>query len=145
MDIAQFSRRMIELMPLLIRGFARHESNYLSRGEITLPQMWALQHLSSRGGCPMNELAYSLGISRPSATGLIDRLIAQQLVRREGDRRDRRIIWVRISPKGQRVLDNIWEQKRRTLSRVFGQVSPADRAQYLATLERVVHILGDKP
>ena len=143
MEIDQFSRRMIQLMPALIRGFARHESNYLSRGEITMPQFWTMEHLAKRGRSQMNELAESLGISRPAATGLIDRLLAQKLVLREGDSNDRRIIWVKISPKGQQALDKIWEQKRRTLSKVFGQLSAKDRTQYLATLEQVVQILGD--
>ena len=143
MDIERFGRRMIELLPQLVRGFARQEHNDLSRGKLTLPQLWALEHLSRQArGCPMNELAHALGISRPAATGLIDRLIAQGLTRRVEEPSDRRIVRVMRTAKGQRVLANIWEQKRRTLIAVFGQISPSDRAQYLLTLEQVVNILG---
>ncbi len=144
MEIKRFGARMIELLPQLVRGFARHESNYLSRGEITLPQLWTLEYLSRQvqDGCPMNQLARCLGISRPAATGLMDRLIAQGLVSRAGDPRDRRIVRVRISPKGRRIVQNIWEQKRRMLVRVFGRISPSDRRQYLAILEQVVSILN---
>lgn len=142
MDVEVFGRRMVELLPQLVRGFARHEHNYLSRGEITLPQFWALEHLSRAQGCPMNDLARFLSTSRPACTGLIDRLISQGLVRRDHDRSDRRIVRVMITAKGKHILENIWEQKRRMLVEVFGQISPADRAQYLATLERVVAILS---
>ena len=143
MALDRFGRRMIALLPQLVRGFHRHESNYLSRGEITLPQLWALEHLSRQpGGCPMNALAKFLRVSRPAATGLINRLIAQRLVRRAHDVvADRRIVRVAITAKGQQILDNIWEQKRRMIVDVFGQISPRDRAQYLSTLERVVAIL----
>ena len=142
MEIESFGRRMVELLPQLTRGFARYEHNYLSRGQITLPQLWALQHLARQHGCPMNDVANFLGISRPACTGLIDRLLSQGLVRREPDRHDRRIVRVAITAKGQRILDNIWEQKRRMLVKIFGQISPSDRTQYLATLERVVKILA---
>ena len=144
MDVESFGRRMIELMPHLVRGFARHESNYLSRGEITLPQLWAMEHLSRQPeGSPMHALAKFLHVSRPAATGLINRLIAQRLVRRAHDVvADRRIVRVAITAKGQQILDNIWEQKRRMIVDVFGQISPRDRAQYLSTLERVVSILS---
>lgn len=144
MDIDRFGQRMIALLPRMLRGFARRESNYLSRGKITLPQLGALEYLSDRRESPMNELARHLGVTRPAATGLADRLIAQGLVSRQGDRSDRRVVRINLTPKGRRVLDNIWNQKRRMLQEVFGQLSPADRAQYLATLERVVEILSEE-
>ncbi len=141
MDIERFGQRMIALLPRMIRGFARRESNYLSRGKITLPQLWVLEHLSRTADCPMNGLARFLGVSRPAATGLVDRLIAQGLVRRSRDPRDRRVVRVELTAKGRAILAAIWEQKRRMLVDVFGRISPADRTQYLATLERVVQIL----
>ena len=145
MVIEQFSRRLTELLPQLVRGFARHDHNHLTQGRITLPQLWAMEYLSRHGGGPMNEIARFLAISRPATTGLIERLIGQGLARRESDRRDRRIVRVTITAKGRRIVNNIWEQKRRTLTKVFRQISPGDRAQYLATLKRVVHILGQAP
>ena len=146
MDINRFGKRMVELMPQMIRGFARHEHNYLSRGQITLPQLWLLEHLArQREGCPMHVLARFISVSRPAATGLINRLLAQQLVRREADARDRRIVRVAITAKGRRVIANIWEQKRRMIVEVFGRISPADRARYLAILERVTAVVSQEP
>ena len=144
MDIDRFGQRMIALLPRMLRGFARRESNYLSRGKITLPQLGAMEYLSARRESPMNELARHLGVTRPAATGLVDRLIVQGLVSRQGDRTDRRVVRINLTPKGRRVLDNIWNQKRKMLQEVFGRLSPADRAQYLATLERVVEILSEE-
>ena len=93
----------------------------------------------------MNELARGMGVTRPAATGLVDRLIAQGLVRRQQDADDRRVVRVGLTPKGRKVLDNIWGQKRRMIQSVFKQISAADRAQYLATLEQVVEILSKDP
>lgn len=143
MNIDRFGEKIVELLPRLIRGFAQRESNYLSKGKITLPQLWVLEHLSRNKEIPMNALARFLRVSRPAATGLVDRLIAQGLVSRQGDRRDRRVIRVALTPKGEKVLSNIWSQKRRMLQDVFGQIRPADRAQYLSILERVVKVLGE--
>ena len=144
MDRELFGRRLIDLLPQLIRGLARHEHSSLTRGDITLPQLWALEYLSRRDGSPMHELARALGISRPAATGLIHRLIVQQLVRRAHDAHDRRVVRVTITAKGRRITRNIWEQKRRAIVQVFGQISPTDRAQYLRILERVVQTLAPR-
>ncbi len=145
MELELFSRRMVELIPQMIRGCFRQEHNSLTRGEITLPQLSVMECLARRQSLPMHEIAQQLDITRPAATGLINRLINQQLVAREHDMHDRRIVRVSITAKGRKMLSNIWNQKRRTLERVFAQITPAERAQYLKTLERVVDILMQQP
>ena len=144
MDVEKFSKRMIELMPLCIRGFSRHEHNYLSRGEITMPQLWVLECLSRCEGRLMSEIADFLGISRPAATGLVDRLIAQELVSRDEILDDRRTIKIKITPKGRKIVKNVWEQKRRTMVKVFSQLSARDREEHINILERVVEILDQQ-
>ena len=122
MDVERFSRRMIELLPQCIRGFHSYESNYLSRGQISQPQFWALEYLSRKGDCLMSELAAFLNISRPAATGLINRLIAQKMVVRRMDQKDRRTVLVGATPKGRKVVAGIWEQKRRSMVKVFSKM-----------------------
>ena len=93
----------------------------------------------------MSELARFLEISRPAATGLIDRLIIQGLVCRADIQKDRRVVKVSITPKGSKMVASVWEQKRRTLIKVFSQLSDRDRTQHVQILERVVDILAQHP
>ncbi len=143
-DIQVFSGRMVELIPRMMREITRRESNYLSRGKISLPQLSVLGHLARKEDCPMHELAQVLGVTRPAATGLVDRLIHQGLASRRGDSKDRRVVRVNLTAKGRKVLSTIWEQKRRVIAQVFGRLSAADRAHYLSTIEKVVKILAEE-
>lgn len=140
-EIEKFGWRIIELMPQLIRGFARHEHNYLSSGRITIPQFWVLEHLFRTGINQMSDLASFFAISRPATTGLIDRLIAQKLVKRKDDSCDRRIVWIEITNKGKAIVRDILKQRHSALTHVFGQISVSDRKQYLQILEQMVEIL----
>lgn len=142
MHIRQFSQRMIELLPQCIRGFSRYEHNYLSRGEITMPQLWTLEYLSREEGSLMREIADCLGVSRPAATGIVDRLIVQGLATREDVPHDRREVRVIITNKGKKIVQNIWAQKRKALEGVFSKLSPGQRREYLIILEQVVAILS---
>lgn len=142
MHIKDFSKRMIELMPRCIRGFHSYESNYLSKGHISLPQFWALEYLSRKGPLLMREIASFLHVSRPAATGLIDRLIAQKLVSRGTLEDDRRSVRVAITPKGKKIVSNIWEQKRRSMEKVYSKLSAQDRRRHLEILERIVKALS---
>lgn len=142
MDLQVFAGRMVELIPQLMRGMSRHEHNSFTRGEISLPMLSAMECLARCGARPMHEIAQFLDISRPAATGLINRLIGLQAARREHDAKDRRIVRVTLTPKGRKMLTDIWGQKKRTLIDVFGQIAPLQRTQYLQTLEQVVSILA---
>jgi len=137
MDIEKFSLRLMELMPIIIRGFSRDEHNGLSRGEITIPQFWALLYLSRQKQCLMSQLAKQLEISRPAATGLVDRLMAQGLVQREDDQTDRRVVKIRISTKGKKLTKNICEQRRRSTVKIFSKISAQERLQYISILEKI--------
>lgn len=140
MNTKEFAWRIIELSPQIIKALAHYEHNDLTRGEITLPQFWALDFLYRQERGQMSRIAQYLGISRASMTGLIDRLIAQKLVAREDDPRDRRIVWITLTGKGRNVILNIRKQKIRTLIKVFGRISAKDRRRYLNILEQIVKI-----
>ena len=131
----QFGKKMTEILPQVARGIAQRESNYLSKGKITLPQLWALEHLSRAGDMPVNQLARFLKISRPAATGLTDRLIAQGLIRRQQVPEDRRVVRIGVTPKGRQIVSAIWEQKSRMFAEMFGPLSESERAQYLSILQ----------
>jgi len=144
LNIKDFVWKVIELFPQAAKAFHRHEHNYLSRGEITLPQFWALDHLYRNGRCKMNDLAKILMISPPATTGLIDRLIGQKLVARENDAHDRRIVWIDVTAGGKAVIRSIRSQKVRTLTRVFSKISAVDRGHYLDILQKIVNIPDNK-
>ncbi|MEI7998640.1 MAG: TolC family protein, partial [Candidatus Omnitrophota bacterium] len=73
---------------------------------------------------------------------LIDRLIASKLVSRQVGEDDRRSVRVEITERGKKIVSNIWEQKRRSLEKVFTKVSAGDRRQYLEILEKVVKVIS---
>ena len=139
MDIELFAQKIMELMPRMLRGFAGRERHDLATGKITLPQFWALCHLS-RQRRTMKALAGLLAVTPAAGTGLIDRLICQGLVQRKPDAKDRRITWIELSPKGTKVIQRIERQKRKAIIDVFGKVSASDRRHYLAVMEKVAKI-----
>ena len=145
MDIKKFASKVIELSPQIIRGFKQYENNYLTRGEITLPQFWALGYLDRNGKSKMNSLARHLKISPSATTGLIDRLMLQGLVARKDDLHDRRIVWIELTVKGKGIIKSINKQKTETLINVFEKISPEDREHYLNILEQVVKITVSLP
>ena len=144
MNIKEFADRVIELFPQISKGLMQREHNYLTKGDISLPQFWVLNHLYHNEKSKMNCLALHLKISPPATTGMIDRLIAQGMVLRKDDEQDRRIVWIELTSKGKSIIHNIRKEKAKTLIEVFGRISQKDREHYLNILEHVANII-DSP
>jgi DNA-binding MarR family transcriptional regulator len=142
MNAEQFCERMNVLLPQIMKGMAQNENNYLSQGKITLPQFRVLVYLLREGEKTMSNAADMLGVSKPSATGTVDCLIAQGLVGRRHDKEDRRIVWIAITSQGKKIADDILKQKRRTMIKIFGSLSSAARARYLELFEQIAKILN---
>lgn len=136
-----FAKRMLELMPKMARGFAKYDHSYLAEGLITIPQLWVLQRLRSEGKSKMSDLASFLNISKPAATGLVDRLITQGLANRLRDEKDRRNVWVELSAKGKKIIDMIWEKKQKATVEIFSKISAEDRTRQIRIMEEIVKIL----
>jgi DNA-binding MarR family transcriptional regulator len=139
-----FADRALAVMPALMRNMMASERNWVSRGLLTLPQLWALQILDAGRAAGMRDLVRSLGFKASTATGIVDRLVALGLARRQADAADRRLVHLAITAKGRRILGAIRHEKRRMTIRLFATVPAADREVYLRVLERVAAGL-DRP
>lgn len=137
-SIDQFSSRLAHLLPRLMRECTRYESNYLSEGLITLQQYTTMEFIHQMGVTKMSDLAKAINLQMSSATGMIDRLIKQDLVKRERSEEDRRTVFVDLTKKGYKVLKEIHEQKQQSIQKLFSKLSANERTQYLDIIEKLV-------
>ena len=138
LSMEAFADRVAELFPQLARGMARYGNNYLTKGAITLPQLWVLGYLAKQPECPMRELADFMKMGLSSVTGMVDRLVKQGLAGRRRTEKDRRIVFVDISQKVRKVLKEILEQRRITTLELFETLTAEERSIYLSILEKLV-------
>ena len=143
LTIEEFGDRLVQLLPRLTQEITRHENNYLTMGKITPPQLVVLEYLSHQKFCKMNMIATATDTSFSTATGMVDRLVKHDLVKRVPGKDDRRTVLVSITDKGRRILREVYSQKRSGLIRLFSRVSTRERREYLEILEKLVHNLSN--
>ncbi len=145
-SLHQFSREVTEIMPFLLREFVKREKNELATGRISFPQMVALDLLAQRTRVKMSEIAHALSVQLSTATPLVDRLIRAGMAARSRDDKDRRLVWVTVTTKGRKVLNNILREKQASIRAIFGALTEEERAQYLCVLKKVrCHLIGEEP
>ncbi len=140
-SITDFAQKMDQIMPEIMKGFARRQNNDVFKGKITLPQLLILGWLSHQGASKMTDLAKFMKVTTAASTGIVQRLVLLGYVQREYDQSDRRIIRIKLSVKGAEVLKKINQQRTQSVTKIFGQLSQDDRGEYLRILMQVKDIL----
>lgn len=108
-----------------LRSFLRFSEAEAEKRGLTAQHYQALLTLRA---CPeadrltINDLAQQLMIRHNSAVGLVDRLTGQGLVTREPSPRDGRKVCLRLTAKGDRVLEKLAEVHREELERIGPQL-----------------------
>ncbi len=136
LSIEEFGDRMIAYMPKLSKEICRNESHYLKSGAVTVPQVWALEYISHQKDCQMKDLAGCMCIKFSATTGLVDRLVKQGLVKRIRSERDRRAVYIGVTDKGQKIIADVYKQKRKGLVELFKRLSAQERFAYIKLVER---------
>lgn len=105
--------------------------------DFTTAQLKAMFLLFLNGPMRMTDLASDLGVTLATATGLADRLVEKEMVTRESDPRDRRVVLCRLSESGHKGISRIWESAR---SRIWGLLQLMDVGD-LQTLNRTLETM----
>jgi len=141
---SEFADKVSEIMPAITREFYRLRSGKSYKMQITFPQFIVLDTLVREGGSRMTDLANLLNVTTAAMTGIIERLVRERCVRRENDRQDRRIIKVRPTAKGARIVRNAIEERKTIIGRIFGVISERERDEYLRILTLVKESLEER-
>lgn len=110
----------------------------ISKGkQVNFLQLHALFLISEQEGLTMKELAKLLHVSSPSATSLVNRLVRTDWVHREHDETNRKLVRLRLTPAGKKVLREKHEQRRQILREVFSFLSKAEQEQLARIHEKL--------
>ena len=93
---------------------------------LTIQQLRSLLVISFSGGASGNELAQGLGVGLATATGIVDRLGAQGLVRRAEDPDDRRVRRVYLTQKGGELIGRLTDAGLQRKKQLLGSLGLED-------------------
>jgi DNA-binding MarR family transcriptional regulator len=104
---------------------------------IPAPQLSALSVIVFRAGLTLGELAHAEQVRPPTITRIVAELEQAGLAIREPRASDRRVILVRATPKGERLLE---EGRRRRIAALADEIVRLPTKE-IADLERAIDIL----
>ena len=114
-----------------IHDYSREVSDQFG---ITAPQLWALKTISQNGSLSQGELSEKMYLHPSTITGLVDRLEKKGYAERDRKQKDRRVVKVRLTPKGKalvkkapnpiqgKMIYGLRDLNKRELNTIYGSV-----------------------
>lgn len=113
-------------------------------GLITLPQFDVLVQLSRQNeGLSFVELSRKLLVTSGNLTGIIDRLERDSFVLREPDNTDRRVVRIRLTPKGKDLINRLIPEHVKQVESVFAHTPNKELRQLRDLLGKLRTVLPD--
>ena len=92
--------------------------------DLTVAQLRVLLVLQSLGPSRMSAIAGVIGVTLPTATGVVDNLVKKGLIMRENDPQDRRLVICRLAPPGQELINKLWMSGRFQMENLLDGLTP---------------------
>ena len=135
MKLKKFAERISYIHPSLMKAFVSSRPRDITK--ISIPQILILEILLVRGKAIMSELANDLRISTAGATGLADRMVTAGYLKRYRSREDRRLVYVELTAKGKRTIEDIRARRIGLIEDLFKDIPEDERRVYLNVVEKI--------
>lgn len=133
------AREIMETVPAVMR-FIRTEMRRRRGARISVPQWRTLALLGRAPGSSLSDVAEHLGVSRSTASVLVDRLVRRGLVERQRHPQERRRVRLSLTARGEALLARARAHTRARLVQRLAGATPshlACLAEGLALLRRL--------
>ncbi len=106
-------------------------------GSLSIVHLSLLSVLEARGTQPMGVLADELDVSVASATGIVDRMEKRGLVERLHTAEDRRVVLVRPTDRGLKLVRMVGDHRRARFAMAMGRLDETQLTALLSVLRTV--------
>lgn len=134
-------RRVHDRVQQVTTAACMTECNDSRFGELSLPQMNMIMMVRIRGTVSVTQLATLLGVSPPSVSTMVDRLVERGLLTRRPSSQDRRMVVIQVSPEAIEEISQIEEKVLSAFVELVEAVGPETARKWCEVLERIKDVL----
>lgn len=139
---SEVARLVFEVNKILKQSMRRMFDNV----GITLPQGLVIATLISSGEMKISDLSRKIGLSNSTISGIVDRLEKQQLVERTRSEEDRRIVYVKVTPKSDWIHEGIHRRAQENFEDLLKTGTPEEIETVIEglTILKKILLVGSK-
>jgi len=104
---------------------------------LTLGQMSLLAYLYENKKAKMSELAENAGVTMPTMTEMVNKLVSANILTREHDEKDRRTVWVYITKEAEKKVNLHIEERNKRISELIKCLTSQEKDQLIDILTKI--------
>jgi Transcriptional regulators len=135
------AERLLSLVPRLMQTL-RVEMRAGRPPELTVPQFRTLVFYDNHPGAALSEAADHLGLGMPSASKVVESMVARGFLLRTPNAQDRRRVDITLTPAGQRVLATARGEATAVFTRRLQNLSELELDVLFAVLGSLQSVIG---
>jgi DNA-binding MarR family transcriptional regulator len=136
--VERCAEAVIEIVPLVMR-FLRSEMRSQGSSWLSVPQLRSLIFLNRCPGSSLSNVADHLGVTRATASALVEKLVQLDLVYRTEDPQERRRHILNLTKSGVQQLNKVRAATCQSVAEVLANLS----ATQLQEIQAGLTLLGD--
>ncbi len=109
-----------------IMQFMRTEMRSQREASLSVPQFRVLAFLRRHPESSLSEVAEHLGVTRATASTMVDRLVQRGLVDRSADPEERRHVRLQLTQTGSEDLERMRQATRQKIAKLLSDLSPEE-------------------
>ncbi len=135
------AREVLDVVPLVMRVIRAEMRSHRSP-DLSVPQFRALLYLQRHPGASLTAVSDHLGLTPPSASKLVDGLVARGLVARQTSPTDRRRVMLVVTPSGAAMLQAASEATQTRLAEALAQLEEPARGVVVEGMRALRTLFG---
>ena len=108
------------------------------------PEFHVMMTVGHMGHCIMSDIAGRMQLSLSSITGIVDKLEAKKIVRRDRSAQDRRIVQVVLTDEGLKVHKTAMEGHLEFVRNLLKTLNPHEQDVFLALFRKIAEVIKAK-
>lgn len=134
-------KRILRSIRRIMRSTGQYSRQIATEYGVTVPQMLCLQLVVENDGLSAGELAKGMDLTQSTCVGILDRLEAKGLVKRERSIADRRMVLLHPTETGRELYQRAPILLQDRLTRALESLSEPEQEAIAVAMERVVEMM----
>ncbi|MDE5055014.1 MarR family transcriptional regulator [Niallia taxi] len=110
---------------------------------LTCEQHYTMRHINQVKVCTSSELAAVFGVNKSAITSIINRLFEKEWIERTRDEKDRRVIYLTLTDKGNAIFTKMEERIHRLVESLINKFDDQEISSFLATFEKLDKLIEE--
>jgi DNA-binding MarR family transcriptional regulator len=136
-EIEALTRHMERLLLLMRESEHHQQSKSCAAQGLHFHEYRVVVYLGQNGPSKMKDIGQNLSLSLSNLTAIVDKIELKGLAERNRSQRDRRIVMVHLSERGQAIFDSQRSVRISMSRKILKKLSPDERKRFVSLMQKI--------